>query len=756
MALHYRRLINRCVFLALPMALWLIGGTAGAQETQNQAQNQTQDQIQNPTQTQDGTGSQTGTEATENGKATGNTETPTPSPATSSATRMSVPPVTVTATRNPMAAFEYPGSVSVVGQDKIQTRIPSTVGDVMNSVPNVTFAGGPRRNGQSPIIRGFTAQDVIVLLDGTRQNLITGHDSRFFLDPALLESVEVVRGASSALYGSGGLGGVMELRTKDASDFLEPGETFGVNTFVGGQSVNDEVSTGITMFGRAGPNLDLVGSFVFRDSNDIDLGNDEELNSDDQIYSGLAKAKWTSGPNSFEGAWLRYDGSSIEPSNAQSSTGNDLEDKHIVTQTWRGTYNFHEPGNKWLDLDATLYYSQNTIHEKRLDNLGAGPEGEEMQRDLNTVGLRIDNRTRFDLGSDSNVVFTYGIEGYRDDQDGDDDGSDDLAGVPDAYSNLAGIFTQAEITVPAPLGLPGDFLIIPGARFDYYASDSDLADNNVDTAFSPKIATSYLPTDWLMFYGSYGYAFSAPNINDLYLTGTHFVIPLGPPFPDIVNRFQPNPDLKSQTTRTVEAGMGLDFQDVLTTEDRATAKGGWFMTYGDDLISRNVVQPSPFVDCNPFIAGDCDGTTIIDNVNKAKLEGVELEANYENDWAILGVAYSHINGWNRETGEHLGDLQPDTTTFHVAGKIPPADLQVGSWITWAQDFDNTDDPSLERDGYVVTDLYVVWSPRQELLQGFTLAAGIDNVFDETYTRVFTDSDEPGRNFKAMASYQISW
>ena len=250
MATHYRRLITRSVFLALPMALWLAGGPAGAQEAQNQTQNQTQ--AQNQTQTEGDR--QTGGEATVNGTTPSNAApTTTPPAATgSTATRMSVPPVTITATRNPMAAFEYPGSVSVVGQDKIQTRIPSTVSDAMIGVPNVTFAGGPRRNGQSPIIRGFTAQDVIVLMDGTRQDLITGHDARFFLDPALLESVEVVRGATSALYGSGGLGGVMELRTKDASDFLEPGETFGVNTFIGGQSVDDEVSPGITMFGRVG------------------------------------------------------------------------------------------------------------------------------------------------------------------------------------------------------------------------------------------------------------------------------------------------------------------------------------------------------------------------------------------------------------------------------------------------------------------------------------------------------------------------
>jgi hemoglobin/transferrin/lactoferrin receptor protein len=741
MATHYRRLINRSVFVALPMALLLVGGGAGAQETQGQTQNQTE--------------GQTGSETTADGTQQNSTE-PAPAPvAASPVTRMSVPPVTVTATRNPMAAFEYPGSVTVIDQEDIQTRIPSTVDDVMLGVPNVTFAGGPRRNGESPIIRGFTAQDVIVLLDGTRQDLITGHDSRFFLDPALLESVEVVRGATSALYGSGGLGGVMELRTKDASDFLEPGETFGMNTFIGGQSVNDEVSPGVTMFGTVNGNLDLIGSFVFRDSDNIDLGDDNELTADDKIYSGLAKATYTTGPNSFEGAWLRYDGSSVEPSNPQSSTGNDLQDKHIVTQTWRGTYGFHDPGNDWVDLDATVYYSQNNIHEERRDDLGAGPEGEELKRDLDTVGLRLDNRTKFEFDSESNVVFTYGVEGYRDMQDGDDDGGD-LAGVPDATSNLAGVFAQAEFSFPAPLGLPGDFLIIPGARFDYYESESDLASDNVDTAFSPKIATSYMPTDWLMFYGSYGYAFSAPNMNDLYLTGIHFEIPLGPPFPTIVNRFLPNPDLKSQTTRTVEAGMGVDFEDVLMTNDRATAKGGWFLTYGDDLITRNVFQPSPFVDCNPFIAGDCDGTTIIDNVNKAKLDGVEIEGSYENDYMLLTAAYSHIDGENRETGEPLGDLQPDTLTFHTAAKIQLLDLQIGSYVTWAQDFTNTDDPTLERDGFVVTDIYVVWAPQEEMLQGFTLAAGIDNVFDETYTRVFTDSNEPGRNYKAMVAYQIAW
>ena len=87
-----------------------------------------------------------------------------------------IPPVTVTATSNPLDAFEYPGSVTVMDSNDIEIRIPSTVDDIIEGIPNTTMAGGPRRNGETPIIRGFGAQDVIVLLDGTRQNLLTGHE----------------------------------------------------------------------------------------------------------------------------------------------------------------------------------------------------------------------------------------------------------------------------------------------------------------------------------------------------------------------------------------------------------------------------------------------------------------------------------------------------------------------------------------------------------------------------------------------------
>src|SRR3546814_7080751 len=55
-------------------------------------------------------------------------------------------------------------------------------------------------------------------------------------------------------------------------------------------------------------------------------------------------------------------------------------------------------------------------------------------------------------------------------------------------------------------------------------------------------------------------------------------------------------------------GAGIDVEDVLEDNDRLTLKASHFITWGKDFIDLNVVQPELFIDCNPFIPGDCDGT----------------------------------------------------------------------------------------------------------------------------------------------------
>ncbi len=675
--------------------------------------------------------------------------------AAAAGTARKLSPISVTATRNPIEVFDYPGMVTVVGEEDMRTLQPSTPDDVLRQVPGVEFVGGPRRTGEVPSIRGFSGPDVVVLIDGARQNFNSGHDGRFFVDPSLLVGAEVLRGSASSLYGSGGTGGVISFRTARADDYLYEDDTAGVTFFTGLHTANEEFYGGATAYAQPVDGLGILGSFTKRDSGDIHLGNGTTLeNSDDDIIGALGKVDYQFADfHRIEASYLRFDNTAEEPNNGQGVGGTDSVEKDIVSDTWRLAYEYSDPGNNLVDLDVTTYYTRFQADELRLDALGGGPTGELLKRDVDTIGFRVDNRSRMAVSESTNITFTYGVEAYRDLQDGES-AAGDRDGVPDAESKFGGIFAQAEIAIAEPGGvIGGDLLIIPGIRVDTYATDSDIDDGNSDTAVSPRLGISYLPNDWLMVFGSYGEAFRAPTFDELYLTGVHFQIPIGP---GITNRFVPNPDLKPQRTRTLEFGAGINFEDVLADNDQFRLKGSYFFIDGKDFVDLSVNQPTPFVDCNPFIPGACDGTTTSANVPHAVLWGAEVEGYYENDRLIFSLGYSEIHGENDDTGDHLGILTPPQLTTNFAVKVPEIDSLVGWRVTAATKFDEVDDPSEERDAYIVNDIYFSWTPGDRILNGLRLDLGIDNIFDENYDRVFTDSPEPGRDFKAMVSYSLTW
>src|SRR3546814_8589145 len=72
----------------------------------------------------------------------------------------------------------------------------------------------------------------------------------------------------------------------------------------------------------------------------------------------------------------------------------------------------------------TAYHTSFQVDEKRLDDNGGGPVGEVLERNVDTAGLRIDNRSRLALGDSTDLTFTYGGEAYTDEQDGAADGAE--------------------------------------------------------------------------------------------------------------------------------------------------------------------------------------------------------------------------------------------------------------------------------------------------------------------------------------------
>lgn len=670
--------------------------------------------------------------------------------------------ITVFATRNESRAFEYPGAVSVLERDVIDDFNLSTVSELFAAIPGAQFDSGARRTGDAPAVRGLSGAGVQVFFDGARQSFLSGHDGRFFIDPELLKSVEVVRGPTSALYGSGALGGVIAFRTITAGDLLDEGEQTAIRLGGGYQSVNEEWrATATGAWRNANDTFDVVGSLTRRESGDIELGNGLDLPADDEILSSLVKAS-VRPVTGLEAAltWQRYGGESVDPNNPQGTNvaepGNGLVDRDILSETVQGRVSFRPNGTSNLvDFNLTAFTSGNEVEEAEVDTPRV------VTREVETFGVAFDNRSRVSVGDKFSAVFTYGAEYYVDEQTGRDTDTVDgtRGGVPDAETRFTGVFAQAEVTLNRPLGAPGVLTIIPGARWDRFENEAVGEPSTDDDAFAPKVGVSYQPVPQLLLFANWAEAFRAPSFNELYADGIHFQLPdpASPPGPPqfVSNVFVSNLDLEPERSETIEFGAGVDFAGAFSSNDRFTAKASYYIADVDNLINLEVAIPAgcfgaPFPPCG---SGEPFGNTSRNvNVTNAEIEGFELEASYDSDLFYARANFSTIDGEDKDTGDFVANLQPDTGFIDAGLKLDRIATRVGGRVTAASEFDETDDPNQFRDGYAKGDVYVVWAPLSGPLEGLRVDLGVDNVTDADFEVVAAGASQPGRNYKAAVRW----
>jgi hemoglobin/transferrin/lactoferrin receptor protein len=659
--------------------------------------------------------------------------------------------ITVSATKNPIEAFSVPASVSVVSKGEIDDLVASSISDVFLSVPGLTFDGGPRRNGETPALRGIAGEGVVVLFDGVRQSFLSGHDGRFFIEPDLLKSAEVVRGSGSSLYGSGAVGGVISLNTVDAADLLQDGTDMGYRLSAGFQGVSNEWMTGATLFGRSSDGrFDSVLSINLRGAGDISLGNDTTLEADDEIGSGLVKVSYqASDALKLSASWMGYRNGSIEPNNGQGNNTGDLMDKAVVSDTFRAGIDFN-PASNHIDLHLVGFVNNASVEETDLDTTRV------ISRDVETVGISFDNRSRFELGEGSSLIITYGGEYYEDEQVGLDNNTADgtRGGVPDATSKTSGLFVQAELTADTALG---KFIAIPGVRYDSFKNTA--VGENIETdegATSPKFALTWEPTESFMLYGSYSEAFRAPSYNEIFADDLHFNIPLGP-FVSAPNFFIPNADLRPERSKTWEFGAGFDTSNLFADEDQLTLKAAYFTSDVQDLIDLEVNFAFSTPCFVPTVPGDCNsGTSRNINTGEADMDGFELEAVYDNPAFRMMASYSSVDGTDVATGDYVGVLTPSRLFLSAEAKLDSLDTRVGLRTTFAGKFDKVNDVANERDAYQKVDLFMVWAPKDSSLEGLRVDLGVDNLFDQTIETVFAGVVDVGRNVKGRISWTSSF
>ena len=111
---------------------------------------------------------------------------------------------------------DVPAQIVTITQHSIESTNPQTAADALSQHGDV-FVQKSQLGGGSPVIRGFEANRVLLVIDGVRMNnaiFRNGHlQNAITIDPAILDKLDVIFGPNSLIYGSDALGGVCLLYT---------------------------------------------------------------------------------------------------------------------------------------------------------------------------------------------------------------------------------------------------------------------------------------------------------------------------------------------------------------------------------------------------------------------------------------------------------------------------------------------------------------------------------------------------------------
>ncbi|MBE9539100.1 MAG: TonB-dependent receptor [Proteobacteria bacterium] len=134
-------------------------------------------------------------------------------------TESAIETVVVTGSYAPLPVSTLTSSVAILDQSTLQALNKSNIADVLKTITGLSVEEQGGAGGLTAVsIRGGEANFTLVLVDGVPQNDPTNSRGGSYdfanLDPTSVERIEVVRGPQSAVYGSDGLAGVINVITR--------------------------------------------------------------------------------------------------------------------------------------------------------------------------------------------------------------------------------------------------------------------------------------------------------------------------------------------------------------------------------------------------------------------------------------------------------------------------------------------------------------------------------------------------------------
>lgn len=697
--------------------------------------------------------------------------------------------VTVTATRTQVATIDTAVPVTVLTREELEQKPVNTVGDIFRDLLGTSTVNEGAFQVR-PRIRGLESNRILILIDGERLNNARTSTGQSGIEIGLvdieqIETVEVVRGAGSVLYGTDALAGTINIITKDAPRNTEDGFRFG-GSFNGYFSSNEKgrrgtlAATGSSKFFsfRVAQTLERYDTYYSGDTTGVDLirlGIAPGFPTKDEVGNSQSHAGNTRIATRFffnDDNDLRF--------NVERRRGADIGSPLLTQQfgflsyfpysdrdKFNGRYETRNLTNYLAKVSVSAYWQRQKRNFSNLTEiLPFVSSFSETITDTKSVGF--DAQSNWLIGSKN--FLTAGISFFRDDNQDSRLALNRITGaanrttsVPKAYFGSFAGFAQDEFEVTNRLKLIG------GIRVERFFSGSeqttgfalpitltpaqiqtlgveglDTGSKISETAVTGDFGLVFRVTDQVSLTGRIGRSFRTANLFERFFTGAGSVAG---------SSLVGNPNLRP------ESGINFD-TGVKVKTSKFAGSFTYFNNYYRDFLSTRLQLLIP-----RFVGGAANQQLFQTvNLNRARIQGVEAELEVPFKIGDAGFLtpngnFSYLRGDDTSRNEPLNITPPFKTVLNLRwddlGGRYFGEFQTR--IIGKQD--RLSNPIFiasnlgSEPGFAVSDIRGGYNFRRERYR-LSFNAGVTNLFDRFYQEQFVLAPARGRSFVFGTTWEL--
>ena len=284
-------------------------------------------------------------------------------------TELKTSDVFVTATRTPISKNNVIADTTTINEEEIERAGSSSLTDLLQRQPGIEiYNSGGQGKVSSLHIRGSESDHVVVLIDGLRVNQITSGLTAFENIPlSQIEKIEIVRGASSSLYGAGAIGGVIQIFTKKGVSGFKPYAAVGYGRYgtrtaqAGIRAGNDSTNYALNVSSLTtdGFSAYKTNNPIFNDKdgyNNLSLSGsiNHKFNQDNSIGLNFIKSN---GNNKY---YNKYETNFVNNKNKMDTQVICINFSNKVTNDWQSDLKIGQSIYKYNDYDGANWTPNNS------------------------------------------------------------------------------------------------------------------------------------------------------------------------------------------------------------------------------------------------------------------------------------------------------------------------------------------------------------------------------------------------------------